>query len=295
MPERALCGAGAQGPKDWRLWALLGQVFGSPTPKPAILTARYTHQKSQYRELIEFGEYVDRLVQQSVSALESDQLIRQANVVKSLEDLQKTLYSILQRISAINDSGGLKSRRHILSPDEDYIGQMRRQLDDALNAFQFGAFLEMLKSPPGAGGTAMDPSKFCQPQTPQPSDPLAPMCSCQLPQQVPQGPQPPQDNRVHRPRPNEQIHPRRAIHHHPPIAVAQAPEPQNDEITIAFMSVERCRPSFRHSPSYTSTMRLATALGQLSEALGKAGRVREAFEASKESAELYRSLSDKLR
>ncbi|KEP46816.1 putative transmembrane protein [Rhizoctonia solani 123E] len=229
-------------------------------------------RKSQHQELIEFGEYVDRLVQQLVLALENDQVAGQANVVKNLEELQKTLLSILQRISRIHGAGG----------------QMRQQLHDALSAFQFVAVLGLLAKDanPRTGGTVADPPEQYQSQTPEPSRPQ--------PRQSRQPAKPNQDDRFLHPHPTTQPYTPRTKPQ--PIAPTATPSsPETGEISIAFMNVERCRRSLRHSHSPNRIMELASALGQLSVLLEQAGRTCEALEASQESAERYRSLAEQPR
>ncbi|CAE6469312.1 hypothetical protein ACGC1H_000046 [Rhizoctonia solani] len=251
-------------------------------------------RKSQHRELIEFGEYVDRLVQQLVLIMENDQVARQANVVKNLEELQKTLLSILQRISRIHGAGGLTSRRHIRFPEEDYISQMRQELHNALSVFQFVAVLELLAKDanPHTGGTVADPPKPYQPQTTNPSDP-SPEPSRLQPCQCPQPAKPIQDDRFPHPHPTTQPYiPRVNPQATPPTTTRGTPE--TGEISNAFVNVERCRRSLRHSHSPIRVMELASALGQLSVLLERGGRTREALEASQGSAELYRSLAEQL-
>ncbi|CAE6478749.1 unnamed protein product [Rhizoctonia solani] len=245
-------------------------------------------RQSQHQELIEFGEYVDRLVQQLVLALENDQVAGQADVVKNLEELQKTLLSILQRISRIHGAGGLASRRHIRFPADDYIRQMRQQLHDALSAFQFVAVLGLLAKDanPRTGDTVADPPKPCLPQAAEPSRPQ-PRQSCQPVK-------PTQDDRFLHPHPTTQPYtPRTKPQPITPTATPSSPE--TGEISIVFMNVERCRRSLRHSHSPNRIMELASALGQLSVLLEQAGRTCEALEASQESAERYRSLAEQPR
>ncbi|KDN47248.1 hypothetical protein RSAG8_03727, partial [Rhizoctonia solani AG-8 WAC10335] len=203
-------------------------------------------------------------------------------------------YSILQRISSIHNAGGLRSRRQIRFPDEDYISQMRQQLHDALSAFQFGAFLELLSkdSNPRAGSTVADPPKARQSQTPEPSDPPSPEHSYLQGRQATQIAELAQDDRSLHPGPKSQSHTQRAKRQPTPAAADRNSSSETGEIPVAFMHVERCRRSLRHSHSPGRTMELASALGRLSVLLGEAGRTREALEASQESAELYRSLAE---
>ncbi|CUA77808.1 hypothetical protein RSOLAG22IIIB_12845 [Rhizoctonia solani] len=261
-----------------------------PTANPNPTVGKLRTDKSQHRELIEFGEYVDRLVQQLVLALGNDQVARQANVVENLEALQKILLSILQRISNINDAGGLTSRRHILFPEEDYISQMRQQLDDALSAFQFGAVLRLLSEGqnPRVGSTATNQPKPRQSETPKPCHSPSPEHS----RQVAQPAKPIQDNHSIHPHLDAQPSTQRAKPQPTPLT-AHRSSSETGEISLAFMDVERCRNLLRHSHSPSRTVKLANALWQLSILLGEAGRTLEALEASQEAAELYRSIAEK--
>ncbi|CAE6371053.1 unnamed protein product [Rhizoctonia solani] len=269
----------------------------SANPNPTLRTLRtdVRHivgltRKSQHRELIEFGEYVDRLVQQLVLALGNDQVARQANVVENLEALQKILLSILRRISNINDAGGLASRRHILFPEEDYISQMRQQLDDALSAFQFSAVLRLLSEGPNlrVGSAATDPPKPRQLNPPERCHSPSP----EHPRQVVQPVKPIQDNHSTQPHLNAQSSTQRAKPRPTPLA-AHRSSSETGEISLAFMEVERCRGLLRHSHSPSRTIELANALWRLCVLLGQAGRTEEALEASQKAAELYRSIAEK--
>ncbi|KAH7322309.1 hypothetical protein B0J17DRAFT_772730 [Rhizoctonia solani] len=250
-------------------------------------------RRSQHRELMEFGEYVEKLISQLLSALENDQLARQAHIAKALQELHKTLHAISQRVLRIGKSGEWMSlTRHIRFPEEDPVRRMRRQLDDALKEFKFGALVDLLSngSNPPAAAHATEASKPNLPAwTQTPSFPPFHDRSSAQGRSV--------SHTMHPVRHDASLSP--YLDDHPgmqgakPITSIGGSGPDSGEITIAFMNVERCRQSLRHTRSPTQVMKLAAALHHLSASLAKAGRTREALEASQESAGHYRSLAEK--
>ncbi|KAG8739544.1 hypothetical protein FRC11_000656, partial [Ceratobasidium sp. 423] len=174
-----------------------------------------------------------------------------------------------------------------------------QRLDDAWNVFQLAAFVKLLEDPnPPTGGTAMvDAPEPDQPQTPTPCNPPNALVhsrpytersqTSQTGGPLLNVPLPPLRSKHRDVQPNIQ----RARPRHAPVAVAPSSGPRGGEIIVAFSNVERRRRSLRHNCSPIKMMELATALGRLSALLVKAGRIREALDASQESAELYRTLA----
>ncbi|CAE6479024.1 unnamed protein product [Rhizoctonia solani] len=125
-------------------------------------------RSSKHQELEEFGEYVDKMINRLVLGFRNDGLAQRTNVIKNLNELQRTLWMILRCISYIRGSEGMMSRiGHVLHPEEDQIPRMRQRLDDALKLFEFGAFIEMLveqaNPPTSAAGAykAVSPADQC--------------------------------------------------------------------------------------------------------------------------------------
>ncbi|KAJ1305724.1 hypothetical protein OPQ81_010458 [Rhizoctonia solani] len=252
-------------------------------------------QASRHLELVEFGKYVEKITDQLIAALRNGQLAQHPNVLKNLEHLQKTLYTISCQISYINGSGGLGSRiRHVLFPEEDHIPRMRQRLNDALSVFHFGAAIGLLATFPNQPAGTIHVSGPGQPQPPDPSRPPAHERPRTQGYQAARTAEPFEDGYAFSPSLNTQSYTQGAG---PPgtfIPGAGKASPADAEISIAFMNVERLRRSLRHSRSQIQTMELAAALGRLSDLLAKAGRTREALEISQESAGLYKSLAKRV-
>ncbi|KAG8682118.1 hypothetical protein FRC11_000229 [Ceratobasidium sp. 423] len=254
-------------------------------------------QASKRQELLEFGEYVDRMVRQLGLALQNERLARRPNVMNNLGELRRTLHQISEQIATIKSSGGLISRtRHILLPEEDHVSRMRQRLNDALSAFQFGALVELLaKNPnPPPGGTAAGP----EPNPPRIHNRSNPSAS-DLPhthrRQSPRPTRLAQEGRSSSPRPdtNSSIRGTR-----PPLTsatISRSSGPEDGEILVATMNVERCRHSVQQTCSRNKKLELATALDHLTGLLAKAGQTGEALASSQEAAELYKYLAESTR
>ncbi|CAE6502628.1 unnamed protein product [Rhizoctonia solani] len=250
---------------------------------------------AKHQQLMEFGEYVDRVVNRLVSVLQNDQVTHQTNILKNLEELQRTLHAILCQISYLAVSEGLVARtRHILFPEEDQICQMRQRLDDSLRVFQFGALIELLaqdpNQPTGPAAGVRDPNYA---QAPDYSN-------------IPSG-----QHRTHRRRAlqaveqaQDSVLPSPLPDSRPCTPGARPPgrsaglatgcSPDEGKIPAAFMIVERCRRSLQHCCSPTQKKELAAALDGLAILLDRAGRTGEALAASRESTELNRSLIERV-
>ncbi|KAJ1305726.1 hypothetical protein OPQ81_010460 [Rhizoctonia solani] len=100
---------------------------------------------SKHKELIEFGEYLSRVVTLMVSALQNDQLKQKSNAIASLEEIPKVNSDLYKHVLRMNEPLGAMTRiRRTLLIEEDHISRMRRQLDEASSLFQFGIAVEML-------------------------------------------------------------------------------------------------------------------------------------------------------
>ncbi|CAE6512197.1 unnamed protein product [Rhizoctonia solani] len=257
-------------------------------------------RESKRQELVDFGDYVNNVVNQLVSAFRNDQLAQQHNVRMNLEQLQKVLDAISRQISRNNSEGWFSRIRRLLFPDGNYIPRMRQQLDDALRVFEFAALIELLSRAPNlsAGVAATHASEPSQPRTPNPSDSSNPPAHS-LPHtqgsRVAQAAEQAHDTLQLSPQfeHESQPHTRRARLHRTPVVAARSSDLEAGEIIVAFLNVESCRHSLQHLRSPVKKMRLATALGRLSVLLAKAGRAPEALEASQESAALYRTIADR--
>lgn len=249
-------------------------------------------RRSQHRELMEFGQYVERLISQLFSALEGHQLAGNTQIVKDLEELHKTLYSISQRISNMGKPGDLMSfTRRIRFPDEDPVSQMRRQLNDALEVFKLGAFFSLLSNnskPPTTSHTTgtlgPDPPYTYKPSLPlSHNQPGAQECSV-----------PHTTHSVQHDRPfDSHCHNQPCKKEAKRIVKPSGLCADDGEIVTASMNVERCRRLLQQNHSPTQVMKLAAALSCLVASLAKAGRTLEALDASQESAELYKTLAPK--
>ncbi|CAE6467565.1 unnamed protein product [Rhizoctonia solani] len=249
---------------------------------------------SKRQELLEFGEYVDRMVRQLGMALQNERLAKQPSVMKNLEELQKTLHQISGQIVSIKASGGLFSRtRYILLPEEDHISRMRQQLNDALSAFQFSALVELLaRSPNPPSGGAAAGSEPNLPQTRDPSYPPTRDHPRTTRRQPPQPIQLVQDGRSPSPRSDTNPSTRGA---RPPLTsatITRTSGPEDGEILAAVMNVERCRHSLQHNCAPNKKLELAAALDRLTGLLAKAGRTGEALSSSQEAAELYKYIAE---
>ncbi|KAH7322313.1 hypothetical protein B0J17DRAFT_683611 [Rhizoctonia solani] len=246
-------------------------------------------QKSKRRELVDFGDHVGKMISQLVTALQNDQL--DCNTI--LDQMPRT------------QSGGLLSFiRRLLFPEEIDIGQMRQRLDDGLQVFQLGAFVELLSrgASPLASGTA-NTSEPHQTQTQtQTQPPGASHSSNFLAYNYPRSRER-QTTRTPSSFPLDwtwtwtgppdalRLDTQRATSQRTPTTVASISNPEPGEITAAFLNVDIRRRSFQHQRSPIKAMELATAYDRLSDLLAGTGRTREALEASQKSAELYRTLA----
>ncbi|CAE6431487.1 unnamed protein product [Rhizoctonia solani] len=255
-------------------------------------------EKSKLREFVDFGRCVQKMASRVVSALQNNRFAQQADVRKSLEEFHQTIHSISRQLSYINPGGLTYRIRCLLLLEDDHISRMRQQLDDAWTVFQIAAFVKLLEDPNSpTGGTVVDVSGPGQTHTPIPHR------SSNAPSQDLPYTQRNQGSRArglllnvcpsfsgfedHEAQPNMQRAEPRYTH----VAVARSSDPEDGEITVVFLNVERRRRSLQHDRSPIKTMQLAAALDCLSALLAKAGRIREALEASQESAELYRTLA----
>ncbi|CAE6379023.1 unnamed protein product [Rhizoctonia solani] len=256
-------------------------------------------QKSNRRDLVEFGEYVAKVVNKVVSALGNDQLAQQTGVRESLENLQTVLASILIQISR-NNSGGLWSRIwRLVFAEEIRVDRMRKQFNDALDLFQFDAALKLVLRVPNLSPSDIAVSPGSEAKRSQTFESfLTSNASArnhhheqrrqaiQVAEPLPYAPRIfPQLAR------QSQTYTARARPRIAPIATGFS-SPQINDIAAAFMDVESCRRSIRHARSPMKNMQLANALGHLSVLLSKTGRTREALEASQECAELYKTLAE---
>ncbi|KEP48484.1 hypothetical protein V565_123430 [Rhizoctonia solani 123E] len=250
-------------------------------------------RKSRRQELVDFGEYVDSMVSQLVSALRNDQVVQDDTVIRNLEELQKVLDSISRQISR-NHSGGWLSRiRRLLFPDESDILRMRRQLDDALRLFQLAASIRLLLETPRVSASVAVPDAPNQPQALNPSDSTSipvhhhPRAHGSQVEQARGTPQLSPQSEYPTPPHTQPATPRR-----PPVVVARSSDLEAGKITAAFMNVKSRRHSFQYSRTPIKKMELAIALGHLSILLAQAGRALEALEASQESAEIFRTIAE---
>ncbi|CEL54097.1 hypothetical protein RSOLAG1IB_06807 [Rhizoctonia solani AG-1 IB] len=258
-------------------------------------------QESNRQELKELGEYIAKVVDQLVSASRDGQLAQQANIRECLENLHRVLGSISSQISRV-ESGGLWSRLlRLLFAKEIPVGRMRQQLKDALDLFEFGASLKLLSNTLDLPSTSSAMvagapetnhlQAFCS------STALHPTCrnspNIQRSQTI-QAAEPHQNVSILSPQHvhQSQAHTTRARPRTTPITTG-VPIPQINDIVVAFMNVDSCRRSIRHSRSQSKNMQLANALGHLSTLLSKANRTREALEASQECAEIYKIIAER--
>ncbi|KAG8761797.1 hypothetical protein FRC11_013008 [Ceratobasidium sp. 423] len=278
-------------------------------------------RNSKRQELTEFGEYVDRMVCQLIRALQDDQLMQKPNIVKNLEAFRRTLHMILCQISDFEASRGLRARaRRILFTEQVDTDRMRQRLNDSLSAFQFGALLALLANGPDSpiGGVVeykqshhdesnpmnvlsvvVDTPESGQYQTPGPSDSSAEehlhtksqwRRTSRMIEQVQDSDLPYSCPDTHSYSTHSYTRVSRNPHSCAPVARSSGPE--DGKIPAAFMNVERYRRSLQHNRSPIQKLKLAAALDHLSPLLDKAGRTREALEASQESTELYKSLAE---
>ncbi|CAE7225946.1 unnamed protein product [Rhizoctonia solani] len=264
-----------------------------------IVGITQTLKKSKRQELVDFGDYVGKIVNQLVSALQIDRLAEQDNIRTNLEELHKVLDAILRQISRNNSKGWFSRTWRLLFPDEDYIPRMRRQLDDAVRAFQFAVSIELLKVTNPPSGIANHTLEPIQPQIPDLSSSLNDQVhsrhltrGIRLNQAVQQAQNtvqtPPQFDR------DPQSRTQRARLQYPVVAAPRS-DLKAGEIIVAYLNVESRRRSLQHSRSPIKMMELAIALGRVSALLDRAGRIPEALEASQESAEWYRKITEEER
>ncbi|CAE6468648.1 unnamed protein product [Rhizoctonia solani] len=256
-------------------------------------------KKSKRRELVDFGNYVGKMISQLVTALQNDRLVRQPEVRENLEELQKIMCTILDHMSRTSSGGWLSLIRRLLFPEEPNIVLMRQRLDDRLRVFQLGTFIELLSrgANPLSSGTANAP-ELNRTQPPEP--PHSPHLSAhshplsrgmQVTREIEQ------PRNILRLSPGSEPHgllldAQRARFRHIPVTVASIPSLEPEELIAASLNVDSLRRSLRHHRSLIKKMELATALDSLSVLLARTGRTREALETSQESAELYRSVAE---
>ncbi|CAE7074752.1 unnamed protein product [Rhizoctonia solani] len=251
-------------------------------------------RRSKNQELADFGKYVNNMINQLVSVLPNSPVAQQDHVRVTLDELYSTLCSISGQIAQINASGLLSNVRRLIMSEEDPIPRMRQQLEDALRVFWFAASLDLLLKIPipftnSPGVNALEPNEPKIPESFDFSHP--PVCDCppqaEQPSRAVEALQGALTIRLNAPRPRSHIQ-RTGPQDTPAFA-----KPEAGELTVAFMNVESKRRLYQSNRASVRMAELAAAIGRLSDLLERAGRTREAYEASQESAELYRTLAEK--
>ncbi|CAE7160677.1 unnamed protein product [Rhizoctonia solani] len=258
-------------------------------------------RRSKSQELADFGKYVNNMVNQLVSVLPNSPVAQQSHVRLTLDELYRTLCSISNQITSIINSSGLlcgRYLRRLITSEEDPILRMRRQLEDALQVFWFAASLELLLKVPAPFNNkpisdALKPiqsrilESFHSSNTPVRDHTLQADRSSQAVESLQDSP----TIRLNDPRLRLRI--QRDNLPHTPAVEKLTPAPEAGEIIAAFMNVESKRRLYQSNRASVRMAELAAAIGYLSNLLERAGRTREAYEASQESAELYRTLAEK--
>ncbi|CAE6519874.1 unnamed protein product [Rhizoctonia solani] len=248
---------------------------------------------SRRQILMDFGEHVNRIVNQLVSGLRNEQLSQHSNVRKNLEELQRTLDKILRNLYYISSSESFLFRLgRALFPEQDVmqVVRMRQQLDDALSLFQFAAACELLARTQNIphDQAAVDRSMSTQRQhTQSPSNTIIndhPQRQehTNIRHESAQALQ--QDPRTQ----NQRTRPRRSA-----FVRAGPPNPECDTVTDAYTEVDSLRRLFYRSRRPLLAMQLAVALGRYSDLLVKSGHTADALAASQESAKLFKSLAER--
>ncbi|KEP48207.1 hypothetical protein V565_130930 [Rhizoctonia solani 123E] len=248
---------------------------------------------SRRQVLMDFGQHVSRVVNQLVSALRNEQISRQPNVRKNLEELQRTLDKILRNLCYINGSGSLLSRLgRALFPQEDQmqVARMRQQLDDALNLFHFAAACELLsrtQDKPHIQAAYDEPMPTPRHHTQSSSNITThDLSQCQEHPNIR-----PESAQAHWQDPRQPI--QRARPRALAFIAAGPPNLGRDEVADAYTEVNSLRRSFYRSRRPLPAMELAVALSRYSDLLVKSGRTAEALAASQESARMFKSLAER--
>ncbi|CUA74850.1 hypothetical protein RSOLAG22IIIB_05747 [Rhizoctonia solani] len=248
---------------------------------------------SRRQVLLDFGKHVSGVVNELVSGLRNERLSQQPNVMRNLEELQRTLDKILRNLYSMNSCGSILSRLgRALFPEEDQmqVARMRRQLDDAMRLFQFAATCELLAR---TQNTLHDQSvnghmSTQQQDTQSPFNGIAhDLFQCQehadhseSTQILRENPPPRNQRPIGRPRRSAFV-------------AAGPPNLEHDEVAEAYAEVKSLRRLFSRSRRPLPAMQLAMALGRYSDLLLKSDRTAEALEASQESAKLFKSLAER--
>ncbi|CAE6502633.1 unnamed protein product [Rhizoctonia solani] len=276
-------------PSIFRLDSMLGMMM-----KDVLDILRLTQNSDQ--GLMDFGKYVDRRIRQLVLMFQNGQLPREPNVLKDLEELQWTLHTISYQISYISNSGGLGPYgRYTDYAEQALINRMRQRLNDSLGVFRLDALIELLANSPNPSTIEIRECPYQDHSEPMNTRSTPAGVSESSVSQIPEPSKPPVQEL-----PRTQGQKRQATRFDLDIpsqhtsTVDRSPSPKGGEILMGFMNVERCRRSLRHNRSPTQTMKLAAALGRLAVLLDKAGRISEALAASQESADLYKSLAERV-
>ncbi|CAE6455978.1 unnamed protein product [Rhizoctonia solani] len=253
-------------------------------------------RKSGRHEFIDFGEYVNKFVNQLVHALGNEQITKDINIMNNLEELRRTLERILCTMHRNDSLNGVMFRlRRALFPEEDQIqvARMRQQLDDARELFKFAADCELLARTQRLNPTVDSSKKAKQPAF-RPSDAQAPDPFVSQERPVPNAPEP---SRTRCSAPSK--HKSQASRRKPFLEVktsshvSKLSDSDNAELIAVDMEVIHLRRLFQRSRRPIPAMDLAIALSRYSELLVNSGHINEALSASQESADLFKSLAEK--